>query len=82
MQPRRPRRIEHPQPPRSQRPQPPRAVTPEPGLVRVSKRMAAMGLCSRREADEWIEKGWVRVDGARITELGTRVGPEQRITVE
>jgi 23S rRNA pseudouridine2604 synthase len=82
MQPRRPRRIEHPQPPRSQRAQSPHVFTPEPGLVRVSKRMAAMGLCSRREADEWIAKGWVRVDGARITELGTRVGPEQRITVE
>ena len=44
--------------------------------------MAALGLCSRREADEWIERGWVRVDGVRVTELGTRVGPEQRITVE
>jgi 23S rRNA pseudouridine2604 synthase len=85
MQPRRPRRIVHPEPPR--RPQPPRAhasqaATPEPGLVRLSKRMAAMGLCSRREADEWIAKGWVRVDGMPITELGTRVGPEQRITIE
>jgi 23S rRNA pseudouridine2604 synthase len=79
MQPRRPRRIEHPQPPRLQTAH---AFTPEPGLVRVSKRMAAMGLCSRREADEWIAKGWVRVDGVRIAELGMRVGPEQRITVE
>jgi 23S rRNA pseudouridine2604 synthase len=55
---------------------------PEPGLVRLSKRMAAMGLCSRREADEWIERGWVRVDGERVTQLGTRVLPEQRITIE
>jgi 23S rRNA pseudouridine2604 synthase len=44
--------------------------------------MAALGLCSRREADEWIERGWVRVDGVRVTELGTRIGPEQRITVD
>jgi 23S rRNA pseudouridine2604 synthase len=44
--------------------------------------MAAMGLCSRREADEWIEKGWVRVDGTPITQLGTRVLPEQRITID
>ncbi|MCC7082377.1 MAG: rRNA pseudouridine synthase [Burkholderiales bacterium] len=84
MQPRRPRRIEHPQPTR--RPHPQRsdapASAPEPGLVRVSKRMAAMGLCSRREADEWIAKGWVRVDGERITELGARAGPGQRITIE
>jgi 23S rRNA pseudouridine2604 synthase len=44
--------------------------------------MAALGLCSRREADEWIEKGWVRVDGERITQLGTRTLPEQRITID
>lgn len=44
--------------------------------------MAALGLCSRREADEWIEKGWVRVDGERVTQLGTRVLPGQRISVE
>jgi len=44
--------------------------------------MAAMGLCSRREADEWIERGWVHVDGQRITQLGTRVLPQQRITID
>jgi 23S rRNA pseudouridine2604 synthase len=44
--------------------------------------MAAMGLCSRREADEWIEKGWVRVDGERVTQLGTRTLPEQKITID
>jgi 23S rRNA pseudouridine2604 synthase len=60
----------------------PAQATPEPGAVRLSKRMATMGLCSRREADEWIAKGWVRVDGAPVTELGTRVLPEQRISVE
>lgn len=41
-----------------------------------------MGLCSRREADEWIEKGWVRVDGERVTQLGTRTLPEQKITID
>jgi 23S rRNA pseudouridine2604 synthase len=84
MQPRRPRRIAHPEPSRSpSRPGKTPAPTPaEPGLVRLSKRMAALGLCSRREADAWIEKGWVRVDGVAITELGTRIGPEQRITIE
>jgi len=43
--------------------------------VRLSKLMAAQGLCSRREADEYIERGWVYVDGERITELGTRIDP-------
>ena len=26
---------------------------------RLNKRMAELGLCSRREADDWIAKGWV-----------------------
>jgi 23S rRNA pseudouridine2604 synthase len=51
-------------------------------LVRLSKRMSELGLCSRREADEWIARGWVRVDGAVISELGSKVLPHQRITVE
>lgn len=41
---------------------------------RLSKVMAARGLCSRREADELIARGWVRVDGRVVSELGTRVG--------
>ena len=32
--------------------------------VRLNKRMAELGLCSRREADDWIARGWVRVNGA------------------
>jgi 23S rRNA pseudouridine2604 synthase len=51
-------------------------------LVRLSKRMSELGLCSRREADEWIERGWVRVDGKIVSELGSKVLPHQRITVE
>ena len=49
--------------------------------VRVSKLMAAQGLCSRREADGYIERGLVFVDGERVTELGTRIYPTQRITL-
>ncbi|WP_235837815.1 pseudouridine synthase [Chitinasiproducens palmae] len=48
---------------------------------RLSKRMAELGLCSRREADEWIEKGWVTVDGA-IAVLGQRVLPSQKIDID
>ena len=51
-------------------------------LVRLSKRMSELGLSSRREADEWIAKGWVRVDGQVISELGSKVLPHQKITVE
>ena len=53
-----------------------------PGSMRLSKRMSELGLASRREADEWIAKGWVRVDGRVVAELGSRVLPEQRITVD
>ena len=49
--------------------------------VRVSKLMSQQGLCSRREADDYIGRGWVFVDGQRVTELGTRVDPESKITL-
>jgi len=49
---------------------------------RLSKRMSEMGLCSRREADEWIENGWVKVDGNVVDVLGTRVSPLARIDVD
>ena len=40
-----------------------------------------MTQCSRREADEWIENGWVRVDGAVVTKLGTRTRPDAKIEI-
>lgn len=49
--------------------------------IRVSKLMAAQGLCSRREADAYIERGWVSVDGVVMKELGTRILPQQKITL-
>ncbi|MDN7957752.1 pseudouridine synthase [Burkholderia orbicola] len=54
----------------------------ETGLMRLSKRMSELGMCSRREADEWIEKGWVLVDGARIDTLGTKVRADQKIEID
>ena len=51
-------------------------------LLRLSKRMSELGLCSRREADEWIARGWVRVDGKVVSELGSKVYPSQHVTVE
>ena len=50
--------------------------------LRLSKRMSELGLCSRREADDWIAKGWVKVDGQIIAELGSKVLPHQKITIE
>jgi 23S rRNA pseudouridine2604 synthase len=50
--------------------------------IRLSKVMSERGLCSRREADEYIERGWVYVDGEKISELGTRIDPTQQITLD
>jgi 23S rRNA pseudouridine2604 synthase len=46
-----------------------------PTQVRLSKRMAELGLCSRREADDWIERGLVRVYEAPAS-LGMKVSPD------
>jgi 23S rRNA pseudouridine2604 synthase len=50
--------------------------------VRLSKRMAELGLCSRREADEFIVKGWVKVDGVVVNVLGSKVNPDAKITLD
>ena len=63
-------------------PPPAGSPAPEPALLRLSKRMSELGLASRREADEWIPRGWVKVDGVAVTELGTKIRPEQKITIE
>lgn len=44
--------------------------------------MSEQGLCSRREADDYIAKGWVKVDGEIVSELGTKILPTQKITLE
>jgi 23S rRNA pseudouridine2604 synthase len=43
--------------------------------------MAELGLCSRREADEWISRGWVRVDG-EVAIMGRQVRPDARIDID
>jgi 23S rRNA pseudouridine2604 synthase len=57
-------------------------ASPPDQMVRLSKRMTELGLASRREADAWIEKGWVRVDGQVLSTLGVRIRPEQTITID
>ncbi|WBY03766.1 pseudouridine synthase [Ramlibacter tataouinensis] len=52
-----------------------------PATTRLNKRMAELGLCSRREADDWIGRGWVRVDG-QVAPMGLQVGPQARIEVD
>ncbi len=50
--------------------------------IRLSKLMSERGICSRREADEYIARGWVFVDGKRISELGTRVSPTAQVKLD
>ena len=50
-------------------------------MPRLSKVMAERGLCSRREADEWIINGWVKVDGVIMETLGTRIKPDAEIII-
>jgi len=49
---------------------------------RLSKRLSELGLCSRREAEDWIVNGWVRVDGQVVDVLGTRVSRAARIDID
>jgi 23S rRNA pseudouridine2604 synthase len=53
-----------------------------PEMLRLSKLMSERGICSRREADEYISRGWVFVDGVRISELGTRVLPTVSVKLD
>lgn len=50
-------------------------------FIRLSKLMAERGLCSRREADNYIERGLVLVDGEVVNQLGTKVSPSVKITL-
>jgi 23S rRNA pseudouridine2604 synthase len=54
---------------------------PSASTTRLNKRMAELGLCSRREADDWIAKGWVRVNG-KVAVMGLQVEPEARIDID
>ncbi len=58
----RPKRIEYEMP------------IPDPNeQIRLNKFMANAGICSRREADEFIQQGLVKVNGEVVTELGTKI---------
>jgi 23S rRNA pseudouridine2604 synthase len=50
------------------------------GTQRLNKRMAELGLASRREADDWIGRGWVKVNG-EVATMGMQVTPEARIEI-
>lgn len=49
------------------------------GKIRLNKFIANTGLCSRREADEFIQNGQITVNGEVVTVLGTKVEPTDEI---
>ncbi|WP_119462183.1 pseudouridine synthase [Rhodospirillaceae bacterium SYSU D60014] len=49
---------------------------------RIAKRLARVGLCSRREAERWIAEGRVMVDGKVLTSPAVNVGPAAQIAVD
>lgn len=83
---------DNPSPPNFRRAAPPPSRAPIPagqrntaaigpnGTLRLNKRMAELGLASRREADEWIAKGWVKVNG-EVATMGMQVTPDVRIEI-
>ncbi len=48
---------------------------------RLQKVLAASGVGSRREMEEWISNGWVTVNG-RVAQLGDKVTPDDHVTVK
>ncbi len=51
-------------------------------MERIQKRIAASGIASRRKAEELILAGRVRVNGIIVNSLGTKVGPNDDVTVD
>jgi len=49
---------------------------------RIAKRIARAGLCSRRDAERWIEAGRVRLNGALLKSPAVDVGPDDDVTVD
>ena len=49
-------------------------------LSRLNKFLSNAGVCSRREADEFIQAGEVKVNGEVITELGTKITRQDEVT--
>lgn len=57
------------------------SAAPAGGTSRLNKRMAELGMCSRREADVWIANGWVKVNG-QVAPMGLQVTSSDRIEVD
>jgi 23S rRNA pseudouridine2605 synthase len=56
-----------------------KTLTEGPKTIRLNKYIADSGVCSRREADELIKLGEVKVNGKTITEMGYQVNPSDTV---
>jgi 23S rRNA pseudouridine2605 synthase len=59
-------------------PQYPDVVFDKP--IRLNRHISNTGLCSRREADEYIKQGLIKVNGAVVTEMGVKVNSEDEVS--
>lgn len=55
---------------------------PEDGGERIAKVLARAGLCSRREAEQWIAAGRVAVNGSTLSTPAVLVGADDRVAVD
>jgi 23S rRNA pseudouridine2605 synthase len=62
---------------RNSKPETPKPKSSLTGPVRLNRYIAQAGVCSRREADELIKQGKIKVNGTVVTDLGTKVIPRK-----
>jgi 23S rRNA pseudouridine2605 synthase len=55
------------------------SLEPYTGEMRLNRFISNAGVCSRREADKYIETGLVTINGKIVTELGTKVLPGDEV---
>lgn len=79
------RRPSNNRPQQPKRPQRPKQIKYQEVLadpmepIRLNKFLSNAGVCSRREADEYIQKGVVTVNGEVVTELGTKITRQDQV---
>lgn len=56
-------------------------ISPPTSSIRLSKHLADLSICSRREADQYIEKGWVWING-KVAILGQKTAPGDILEID
>lgn len=51
-------------------------------VARINRYLASCGLCSRREADRWIEEGRVSLNGKKVEQPGVKIGVHDVVAVD